>query len=163
MGVRKIEVPTDGWFIRENPKKGMIWGYPYFRKTPYVAISQYHDWCHMEFSINAGYPIAWWFISWKIPNKHVWFGVASWLRKPPTPLLFHISFALPFFIPPWPPTCLFQADRLRFEIEFLLSRGEVPARGQGREVPTGDDSGQYGGWSRNQQLAYFSVKATGEW
>ena len=35
----KIGVPQNGWFIMENPKtllKWMIWGYPYFRKHPYI-------------------------------------------------------------------------------------------------------------------------------
>ena len=27
--------PPNGWFIRENPLKWMIWGYPYFRKPIY--------------------------------------------------------------------------------------------------------------------------------
>ena len=29
--------PKNGWFIREIPLKWMIWGYPYFRKPPYMA------------------------------------------------------------------------------------------------------------------------------
>ena len=38
-------VPNNGWFIRENPTKQMIWGYPYFRKPPYdrSIINEYHD------------------------------------------------------------------------------------------------------------------------
>jgi hypothetical protein len=31
-------VPQNGWFIRENPNlKWIIWGYPYFRKPPYIT------------------------------------------------------------------------------------------------------------------------------
>ena len=38
MGVSKIRVPQNGWFILENPiKKGMIGGYHYFRKHPYLS------------------------------------------------------------------------------------------------------------------------------
>ena len=32
-------VPQNGWFIRKKPTKiWMIWGYPSFRKPPYVLI-----------------------------------------------------------------------------------------------------------------------------
>ena len=31
-----------GWFTRENPTKiKMIWGHPYFRKSPYVCMYVY--------------------------------------------------------------------------------------------------------------------------
>jgi len=33
----KIVVPQNGWFIRENPIKMMIWGYPYFWKHPHIV------------------------------------------------------------------------------------------------------------------------------
>ena len=34
-----MENPQNGWFMRENPNlKWMIWGYPYFRKPPYMII-----------------------------------------------------------------------------------------------------------------------------
>ena len=35
MGVSKIGVPQNGWFIAENPIKWMIWGYHDFWKHPY--------------------------------------------------------------------------------------------------------------------------------
>ena len=31
-------VPPNGWFIEEIQLKWMIWGYPYFRKPPYVCV-----------------------------------------------------------------------------------------------------------------------------
>ena len=34
----KIVVPQNGWFIMEIPTKRMIWGYPYFRKRPYLCL-----------------------------------------------------------------------------------------------------------------------------
>ena len=37
MGVSKIGIPQNGWFIMENPmSKWMVWGYPYFWKHPYL-------------------------------------------------------------------------------------------------------------------------------
>ena len=33
MGISK-----NGWFVRENAVKWMIWGYPYFRKPPYTYL-----------------------------------------------------------------------------------------------------------------------------
>ena len=40
MGVSKIGVPQNGWFIRGNPLKWMIWGYHYFRKQPQEPCSK---------------------------------------------------------------------------------------------------------------------------
>ena len=35
-GFRKLGVPPNGWFMRENPiKLDDDWGYPHFRKPPY--------------------------------------------------------------------------------------------------------------------------------
>ena len=31
-------IPKAGWVIVENPSTWMIWGYPYFRKPPYISI-----------------------------------------------------------------------------------------------------------------------------
>ena len=36
----KIGVPQNGWFVRENPIKWMIWGYHYFWKHPYVHFAE---------------------------------------------------------------------------------------------------------------------------
>ena len=42
MGVSINEGFQNGWFIMENPKiKWMIWGYPHFRKPPYIYIRIY--------------------------------------------------------------------------------------------------------------------------
>ena len=38
MGVSKNRATQNGWFIMDNPIKWMIWGYPYFRKHPYIYI-----------------------------------------------------------------------------------------------------------------------------
>ena len=38
----KLGVPQNGWFIMEHPVKWMIWGYPYFRKHPYIYIYIYN-------------------------------------------------------------------------------------------------------------------------
>ena len=38
MGVSKIWIPQNGWFIMETQLKWMIWGYHYFWKHPYVHI-----------------------------------------------------------------------------------------------------------------------------
>ena len=38
MGVSKIGVPQNGWFIMENSFKLMIWGYHYYWKHPYIYI-----------------------------------------------------------------------------------------------------------------------------
>ena len=34
----KIGIPQNGWFTMETLLKWMIWGYPYFRKHPYIQI-----------------------------------------------------------------------------------------------------------------------------
>ena len=33
--------PIAGWFTREHPRKMDNWGYPYFRKPPYIRICVY--------------------------------------------------------------------------------------------------------------------------
>ena len=36
MGVSINGGIQNGWFIEKIPLKWMIWGYPYFRKPPYI-------------------------------------------------------------------------------------------------------------------------------
>ena len=43
MGVSKLGIPKNGWFIVENLLKSMIWGYHYFWKHPYQTTSICHE------------------------------------------------------------------------------------------------------------------------
>ena len=46
--IPKIGVPQNGWFIIENPVKWMIWGYPYFRKHPYIRYMYIYSYLHFR-------------------------------------------------------------------------------------------------------------------
>ena len=68
MGVSKIGVPQNGWFIMENSLKWMIWGYHYFRKHPHVlAVLVLQALTNWEGETNQSEPSKW----------KVWHGIAD--------------------------------------------------------------------------------------
>ena len=71
MGVSKNRgIPQNGWFIMENPiKNGMIWGYPYFRKHPYINQPRATCWDNWLAPIRRWLPCA---APWRSTSKRTY-------------------------------------------------------------------------------------------
>ena len=77
----KLGVPQNRWFIMENPKMDDNWGYPYFRKSPYVSVMQQTTlqktnssmWTDHHFSVDP--------VDHSARKPHG-FSFCGWLRNP---------------------------------------------------------------------------------